>query len=312
MNPSALRAILDRHGLHLSRDLGQNFLTDADLALDLAQRAGARDGDCVIEVGTGLGVLTRALASLASRVKTVEVDSGLVRALRAEGLLPENVELIHADARSLDWEGLFAEATGPVRVIANLPYSVATPLLRTLLDLRHGLADWSVMIQAEVAERLVAEPGDRAYGSLTVLHRLTADVDVIARVSPARFFPQPKVDSSFVRVWPRATSALAAGELEAVERLTRAAFGQRRKRVTNGLARIAERAFAGLDKPARREALEVRLRDVGIDPGLRPERIEPEAWLALARAFATTEQADPAPPDATTEPRAPTREGADV
>lgn len=287
MNTSTLRELLGRHGLHLSRDLGQNFLTDADLAVDLARRAGARQGDFVIEVGTGLGVLTRALAGIADRVRTVEIDAGLVRALEAESLLPENVELVHADAREIDWRGWIAEAQGrPVRLIANLPYSVATPLLRTMLDLRGELADWSVMIQTEVAERLVAEPGERAYGSLTVLHRLAADVDTIAKVAPSRFFPQPKVDSSFVRVWPRAKSPLQAGELAAVERLTRAAFGQRRKRVTNGLSRIAERAFPGLEKPARREALEARLNEVGIDPALRPERIEPEAWLALARAFA--------------------------
>ena len=173
MNTATLREILDRHGLHLSRDLGQNFLTDADLALDLARRAGAREGDFVIEVGTGLGVLTRAIAGIVDRVRTVEVDAGLVRALEAESLLPDNVELVHADAREIDWRAWIAEAEGrPVRLIANLPYSVATPLLRTLLDLRDVLADWSVMIQAEVAERLVAQTGDRAYGSLTVLHRL--------------------------------------------------------------------------------------------------------------------------------------------
>ena len=290
MNPGVLRELLDRHGLHLSRDLGQNFLTDADLALDLARRAGAREGDFVIEVGTGLGVLTRAIASLADRVRTVEVDSGLVRALEAESLLPENVELVHADAREIDWPGWIEAAGAPVRLIANLPYSVATPLLRTLLDLRHALEDWSVMIQAEVAERLVAQPGERAYGSLTVLHALVADVDTIAKVAPGRFFPQPKVDSSFVRVWPRPSSPLEAGELERVERLARAAFGQRRKRVTNGLARIAERAFPDLDKPSRREALEATLEKAGIDSGLRPERIEPEAWLALARVFSAGDE----------------------
>ncbi len=285
MNPGELRALLERHGLRLSRELGQNFLTDAALADELAQLAGASGGDLVIEVGTGLGVLTRALAARAARVRSVEIDRGLVRALRAEALLPDNVELVHADAREVDWSGWLAEAEAPVRVIANLPYSVATPLLRQLLDLRGALADWSVMLQREVAERLVAATGTRAYGSLAVLHRLTCDVEALAQVSAAHFFPRPKVDSSFVRVWPRRRTPLEPGELERVEQLARAAFSQRRKRVSNGLARLAERRWPERDKGGQRAALAACLQGVGIDPGARPERVEPEAWLALARAF---------------------------
>ena len=285
MNVSRLRALLDEHGLRLSRDLGQNFLIDADLADELARRAGASAGDLVFEVGTGLGVLTRALAARAERVRSVEIDSGLIRVLEAESLLPDNVELVHADALEIDWRAWIDEADQPVRVIANLPYSVATPLLRRLLDLADGLEDWSVMLQSEVAARLVAETGSRAYSSFTVLHRLVADVDTIATVSPAHFFPRPKVESSFVRVWPRANSPLLPGELARVERLVRTAFSQRRKRVTNGLGRIAEKQWPELDKSARRVRLEALLDGAGIDPGLRPERIEPEAWLELSRHF---------------------------
>jgi len=285
MNVSRLRGLLDEHGLRLSRDLGQNFLIDTELAGELARLAGASAGDWVFEVGTGLGVLTCAVAARAERVRSVEIDSGLVRVLRAESLLPDNVELIHGDAREIDWQAWIDESDQPKRVIANLPYSVATPLLRKLLDLGEGLEDWSVMLQSEVASRLVAEPGSRAYGSLTVLHRLVADVDTIATLSPDRFFPKPKVDSSFVRIWPRADSRLVPGELVRVERLLRAAFSQRRKRVTNGLDRLAEKSWPELDKAARRARLETLLGRSGIDPGLRPERIEPEAWLTLSREF---------------------------
>jgi 16S rRNA (adenine1518-N6/adenine1519-N6)-dimethyltransferase len=286
VNPARLRELLATHGLHLSRDLGQNFLLEPDLADLLAQRAGASPEDFVIEVGTGLGVLTRALAARAARVRTVEIDSGLVRVLEDEALLPANVELVHADARKIDWAAWVAEAGGrPVRVIANLPYSVATPLLRVFLDHRDRLADWSVMIQSEVAARMAAETGGADYGSLSVLHRLTCDVETLAQLSPERFFPRPRIESSFVRVWPRPTQLLAAGELERVERIVRAAFSQRRKVVTNGLARLAERSFAGASKSEQRDALEAVLARAGIDPRLRPERIEPEAWLALSRVF---------------------------
>ena len=283
MNVGTVREILERNGLRLSKDLGQNFLIDADFASELARRAGADAGVFVIEVGTGLGVLTRALASRCDRVRTVEIDSGLVRVLEGEELLPENVELVHADAREIDFRAWLDAVDGPCRVIANLPYSVATPLLRKFLDLRGQLEDWSMMLQKEVADRMVASCGDRAYGSLSVLHGLTTDVDVVASVSPTRFFPRPKVESSFVRVWPSAKYALAEGELERVESLARSAFSQRRKRVTNGLRRVAERQWPDSSQAEARSELEVVLRQVGIDPGLRPERIEPAAWLALAR-----------------------------
>ncbi|HIF93558.1 MAG TPA: ribosomal RNA small subunit methyltransferase A [Myxococcales bacterium] len=283
MNLSRLRGLLDEHGLRLSRDLGQNFLVDVGLADELARKAGASAGDLIIEVGTGLGVLTRSLAARVDRVRTVEIDSGLVRVLKSESLLAENVELVHADALEVDWKAWVDEANQPVRVIANLPYSVATPLLRRLLDLRDGLEDWSVMLQTEVAERLTADPGTKSYGSFTVLHRLVADVDRIASVSPSHFFPRPKVESSFIRIWPRKAQLLGPGELARVERLVRAAFSQRRKRLTNGLDRIAEKCWPDLTRGLRRERLEALLQTVGIDPGLRPERIEPEAWLALSR-----------------------------
>ncbi len=286
MNQSRLRELLDAHGLRLSRDLGQNFLVDADLANELARKAGASAGDLILEVGTGLGVLTRALAARADRVRSVEIDSGLVRVLEKESLLPENVELIHADALEIDWRSFLDGTSQPIRLIANLPYSVATPLLRKLLDLRDRLEDWSVMLQTEVAQRLVADPGTKEYGSFTVLHRLVADVDTIAKISPSRFFPRPGVESSFVRIWPRKPDTLGEGELAAVERLVRAAFSQRRKRVTNGLGRIAEKRWPELAKSERRDRLEALLRAVDIDPALRPERIEPAAWLALSRSWA--------------------------
>ena len=281
MKTGSVRDLLDRHGLRLSRDRGQNFLIDDRRGDQLAALAGVAAEDTVIEVGTGLGALTRGLAARAARVVTIEVDSGLVRVLRAESLLPANVELLHADARQLDWQALVRERAvdGPVRVVANLPYSVATPLLRTLLDLREELVDWSITLQREVALRLSAEVGTREYGSLSVLHALTVDVHRAADLPPGSFFPSPKVQSSFLRVTPKpeieGRAAVDAGLLRAVERVARAAFNQRRKTIANAL-----RGFDGFESVGGHSSA---LERAGIDPGARAEQVSPERWLALGR-----------------------------
>ena len=285
MGLQAIRDTLKRNGLRLSRELGQNFLVEDAMADRLARVSGADDADGVIEVGTGLGVLTRALAARARRVVTIEVDSGLVRALVNEQLLPDNVELIHADALEVDLGALVKDLRGDgcraVRLVANLPYSVASPLLRKLLDLEDELEDWSVMLQREMAARLVAEPATRDYGSLTVLHRLVADVSREVDLKPGCFFPVPKVESSFVRVFPRDDSPLEPGELLHVERVVRAVFNQRRKTILNGLR------GGGLPQSGDREVLVAALEAAGIDPKKRAEVLAPERLLALARRLRT-------------------------
>ena len=276
MTPRQLRALLDRHGLAPSRERGQNFLADAQVAAALARESGAAAGEVVLEIGSGLGILTRALTALGSRVLAVEVDAGLVRAQRAEGLVPEGAELIHADALALDWPDLL-RGRGVTRVVGNLPYSISTPLLRQLLDLRGALRAWSVMIQRDVAERLLASPGSRSYGSLSVLHQLCVRVHRVRDLSPELFFPVPRVRSSFLRLEPRPDPALPPDGLGAVETVVRAAFGQRRKTLANALA------GAGLagpeDEPPARWC-----QRAGVDPRARAESLEPEAFVALARA----------------------------
>jgi 16S rRNA (adenine1518-N6/adenine1519-N6)-dimethyltransferase len=277
-----VRDFLGRHGLMARKDLGQNFLADAGLAQRLAGLAGVAAGDSVIEVGTGTGVLTRALAARAERVVTLDVDAGLVRALRSEGALPANVELRHEDVLRADLRGIAAGLPPPVRLVSNLPYSISGPALRRLLDLRDLLADWSVMLQREVGERLLAAPGSRAYGSLTVLHAVCARIERRAEVPPGRFFPAPQVRSVFLRITPRADAPLAPGELPGLERCVRAAFGSRRKTLENALLRGASRA-----SPAG-EAVRGALVAAGIDPRARAETVAPERFLDLARALGET------------------------
>jgi len=283
VSATEVRRFLERHGLRASRDRGQNFLCDPELAGRLAEISGVTADDTVLEIGAGLGILTRALAARAARVVALEVDSGIVAALRAEAVLPANVELRHVDALKEDLAGL-AAGEGPTRLVANLPYAVSAPLLRRILDLRGLLVDWSVMVQREVAARLVARPGTRDYGSLAVLHRLTAEVSEELRISPGCFFPRPKVHSSFLRVRPLAEPWVAPDELAPIERVVRAAFGQRRKQLGNALR--GSGLWVG-------ESVADVLRTVGVDARARAESLDPETLLEIARSLPPVPESEP-------------------
>lgn len=273
MNVGEIRALLARHGLAARRSMGQNFLVDPRRAERLVTLAGVEPGDAVVEIGTGLGILTRALAARGARVTTIEVDAGLVAALRAESLLPDGVRLLEGDALALDLGALLRAEAPPRRVVANLPYSVAAPVLRRLLDLPELLRDWSVMLQRDVAARLLAAPGTKEYGSLSVLHRLVVETRRCDELAPGCFHPVPKVRSAFVRMLPLRPGPLAPGELPRVEALVRAAFGTRRKTLANALR------AAGLEHAAERIA------QSGLDPRARAEALSAEAFLRLARSL---------------------------
>jgi 16S rRNA (adenine1518-N6/adenine1519-N6)-dimethyltransferase len=281
---TAVRSFLDRHGLLARKDLGQNFLVDDHMAERLAQLAGVEAGDCVIEVGTGTGVLTRALAARAERVISLDVDAGLVRALRAEAVLPANVELIHQDVLSADLAAIadsFGEPAAPVRLVSNLPYSISGPVLRKLLDQRARLTDWSVMVQREVGERLLAGPGSKAYGSLSVLHGLCVRVQREMELQPRCFFPEPKVRSLFLRLVPRVDSQLAPDELPRLEKVVRAAFGKRRKTLVNALLGSGGNSWSA-------DELREALGRLGIDERARGETLTPEQFLERSRVLAAT------------------------
>ena len=274
MSAAEARAFLERHGLAAHKDRGQNFLHDPAMAERLVALADVRPGDGVLEIGTGLGMLTRALAARAARVETVEIDSGLVRALGAEGL-PPNVRLHHADALDLDLGALVSRLGASARVVANLPYSVATPLLRRFLDL--GLVGVAVMVQREMAARLRARPGGPDYGSLSILFDWTMVRGDALDLPPSCFHPAPRVTSTFVCMFPR-KDRLAPDELPGLEALLRAGFAHRRKTLVNSLARAA-------DIEAR--WVKAALQELELAPRVRAENLLPDQWLALARRLST-------------------------
>jgi 16S rRNA (adenine1518-N6/adenine1519-N6)-dimethyltransferase len=272
VSASQARAFLEAHGLAAHRDRGQNFLHDERVAERLVALAGVGPDDGVIEVGTGLGLLTRVLAARARRVETIEIDAGLVRALAATGL-PANVRLHHADALSVDLAALLAELGPPARVVANLPYSVATPLLRRFLDLGTRVRGIAVMVQREVAQRLRARPGSADYGSLAVLFAWATRFGESRDLPPSCFFPAPQVTSTFLCMTPRETG-IPDAIFASYEALLRAGFAHRRKTLVNSLARAAD-----IDASRTAEAL----REIGIAERARAEQLDPGQWLALVR-----------------------------
>jgi len=271
-----LREVIRRHGLSAKKSLGQNFLLDLNLTARIARAGGPLMGVTVVEIGPGPGGLTRALLAQGARlVVAVERDPRAIAALgEIAAHYPKRLVVIQGDALDCDLCDLVQNLGGaPARLIANLPYNIATALLVRWL----GAERWPpwfdamvLMFQREVAERIVAAPGTTNYGRLAVLAGWRTESKILFDVAPSAFVPPPKVTSSVVRLIPRTTPLPCARA--SFERVTAAAFGQRRK-----MLRASLRSLGG-----NPDAL---LRAAGIDPAERAERVPVEGFVALANAF---------------------------
>ena len=257
-----LREVIARHGLSAKKQLGQNFLLDLNLTAKIARAAGPLAGNTIIEVGPGPGGLTRALlAEGAAKVIAIERDERTLPALaEIADAYPGRLEVISGDAMDIDYAAL---ASGPTRIIANLPYNIGTELLVRWLTLEPWpplFQSLTLMFQREVAERIVAKPGDDAYGRLGVLCGWRTDARILFNLPASAFTPPPKVTSAVVQLIPKPTDA--AVRVSDVERITRAAFGQRRKMIRQSLKSTGvpvERllAAAGLKGDERAETLPI-------------------------------------------------------
>jgi 16S rRNA (adenine1518-N6/adenine1519-N6)-dimethyltransferase len=244
--------------------LGQNFLADPNLLDAIVRDAGLVADDVVLEVGAGEGVLSERLATAAAHLHTVEIDRGLEPALERIAALP-NVELHWGDAMKLDLETLRPE---PTAMVANLPYSVATPLILRTIEELPSLGKWTVMVQREIADRLRAGPGGRTYGAPSAVAQLACEVELVRAVDPAVFKPRPRVDSAILRLVRTGPGADAE-----TRGLIRAAFAHRRK----SLARSLEHGRPGSLAPAR-----AALAELGLPDDARAEQLAPEQFAALS------------------------------
>jgi 16S rRNA (adenine1518-N6/adenine1519-N6)-dimethyltransferase len=269
-----LRDVIRRHGLSAKKSLGQNFLLDLNLTARIARAAAPLEGATVVEIGPGPGGLTRALLSLgAARVIAVERDERTRPALEEIAAhYPGRLEIISGDALAIDMREHLAGARA--KVVANLPYNIATALLVRWLTAEPWPPWYDAMVlmfQREVALRIVAKVGDDAYGRLAVLTGWRCEAKIMFDVAPSAFVPQPKVTSSVVRFTPRG-QPLACDSVK-LQRVTEAAFGQRRKMLRQSLRTL------GVDAGAL-------LAQAGIEPTARAEEIAVEGLVKLANAFA--------------------------
>lgn len=274
-SPSATIAVLKRHGLYTRKALGQHFLVDDNVVGRIVDLAGVVAGEPVLEIGPGIGTLTDALLSAGAEVVAVEFDERLLPVL--DSLREENGRLtvIRGDAVTIPLESLTTPAGSPRALIANLPYSVAATVVLRCFQQMPTLERAVVMVQAEVADRISADVGTKAYGSYTVKLALHAHVASRFAVPPGCFLPPPRVESAVVRL-ERVGRGLSPEQLGAAARAADAAFAQRRKTLRNSLA-------AGLGWSAAQA--ERVIAEAGIDPSVRAENLTPAQYVTLGSAI---------------------------
>jgi len=278
---------LREHGFSCRKRWGQNFLVDANIINKIVDSAGLSSADTVIEIGAGTGALTRSLATRAGLVITLEVDRRLAPVLKEILAGFDNVEVVYQDARELDFDNLAREKTmarlgtepSTYKIVGNIPYCITTPLILSLLRKKYSFRFLILMVQKEVGLRLVAGPGSKDYGSLSIAVQYYAVPRILFRVPRTVFYPKPEVESAVVSFTRREKPAVEVPDEDLFFTLVRHAFGQRRKTIFNALTATAQ-SF-GLTRTELKEILEL----AGIEPKRRGESLAIEEFASLARQF---------------------------
>lgn len=280
-SPKKTKAILQEHGLQLKKSLGQNFLIDQNILHNIVNAAQLQPNMGVLEIGPGIGALTEQLAMQARKVVAVEIDQRLIPVLE-EVLSPyEQVTIVHNDILKVNVKELFDQYfydCDGVSVVANLPYYVTTPIIMKLLEERLPLSNIVVMIQKEVAERMVAKPGGKEYGSLSIAVQFYCEASIVGIVPNSVFIPQPKVDSAVIRLSRRNKPPVQVNNEDFFFKVIQSAFAQRRKTIANNLMA----AFFSKDQ---KEQLISILDQCGIQSSRRGETLSIEEYAVLSNAL---------------------------
>lgn len=274
--PSTIREIKDKYGFRLSKSLGQNFLTDKNIIDEIIENAQIGPEDLVMEIGPGIGVITMEAAEKAKKVIAVEIDKNLIPILKETLKDYDNVEIINKDILKTDVNGLIdgcKEKFAGVKILGNLPYYITTPIIMKLLEDGVKADSITIMMQKEVADRIKALPGTKAYGALSVAVQYYCTAEAVVNVPKEVFMPQPKVDSTVLRLCIRKEKPVILEDRDMFFRCVKAGFGQRRKTLLNSLMGIDN-----ITKDIVRDALE----KAGIDPSRRAETLNLEEFAKLS------------------------------
>lgn len=276
--PQNTIAVLQKHHFSIQKKYGQNFLIDPKVLERIISAAEITKEDCVLEIGPGLGTMTQRLAEHARRVVAVEIDNNLIPILEENLSGYDNVEIIHADILKVDIGRIAEEKNDgrPIKVAANLPYYITTPIVMRLLEGDVPLQSVTVMVQKEVAQRMQASPGTKDYGALSLAVQYYARPEVVANVPPNCFIPRPGVGSCVIRLTKYEHPPVDAGDKRFMFALIRASFNQRRKTLVNGLTGAA-------DLNLTRERVLAALEQTGLPEQVRGEALTLEEFAALGR-----------------------------
>lgn len=276
-NPTKTKEIIDKYGFAFQKRFGQNFLIDGNVVEKIVREAGVTKEDFVLEIGPGIGTMTQILCENAREVAAVEIDGNLIPILKETLADYNNVTVINEDILKVDINALAVEKNGgkPIKVVANLPYYITTPIIMGLFESHVPIDSITIMVQKEVADRMQVGPGTKDYGALSLAVQYYAKPEIVLNVPPTCFMPRPNVGSAVIRLTRHDKNPVAVEDAEYMFKLIRASFNQRRKTLANGLNNSSELQLS-------KERIEAAIRELGVDRNIRGEALTLEQFAALS------------------------------
>ena len=275
-NPAGTKAVLEKYNLSIQKKFGQNFLISDSVLSETVSAAGVTKEDTVLEIGPGIGTMTQYIAEAAGKVIAVEIDKMLIPILADTLSTYDNVKVINNDILKVDIEDIVQKENGgkPIKVVANLPYYITTPILMRLLESELPIDSITVMVQKEVADRMAEKPGSKDYGALSLAVQYYTEPTMVQIVPPSCFIPQPGVDSAVIKLTCHKNPPVEVKDSKFMFAVIRAAFAQRRKTLSNGVAN----GNLGVS----REEVVAALEKMGLSPSIRGEKLSLEEFAKLS------------------------------